>query len=219
MGVVMRYNAKTIDMLRKPISVGKEPSIIFAERKLGIRLPESVREWYSEIDGRNVLSKYSNDDWALDPSEFARVEVCGKELVKFLVENQDVCWWGFELNGSDDPPVQVNLDPPPDNLFQYAATFSEFTYVRVFDFDGWYDEDRFLLEIREPLQQATIRWLESRFVSEPRSFGWPGTTTYRFSSSLGRVVIWQSEGQAEWILTAPSSTALDNLKQRLSAVW
>jgi hypothetical protein len=52
---VMRYNAKTIDMLRKPAPVGKEQSIILAESRLGIRLPESVREWYSEIGGQNVL--------------------------------------------------------------------------------------------------------------------------------------------------------------------
>src|SRR5262245_65073844 len=113
----MRFHAKTIGLMKKPPSRGNEQSIVLAERRLGIRLPESVREWYSEIDGRNVLSKYSNDDWALDPSEFARVEVCGKELVKFLVENQDVCWWGFELNGSDDLPVQVNLDRPSDICF------------------------------------------------------------------------------------------------------
>jgi len=215
----MRYNAKTIDMLRKPVPVGKEQSIFLAERRLSIRLPESVREWYSEIDGRDVLSMYSNDDWALDPSEFARVEACGKELVKVLVENQGVCWWGFELNGSDDPPVQVNLDPPPDNLFQFAATFSEFTYVRVFDFDGWCEEDRSLLETRGPLQETTIRWLESSFVSEPQSVGWPGATTYRFSTSLGRIIIWSGEGQADWILTAPSSAALDQLKLQVNAVW
>jgi hypothetical protein len=215
----MRYNAKTIDMLRKPVPVGNEQSIILAESRLGIRLPESVREWYSEIDGRNVLSEYSNEDLALAPSEFARVEVCGKELVKFLVENQGVCWWGFELNGSDDPPVQVNLDPPPDNLFQYAAAFSEFTYVRIFDFDRWWYEDRFLLETREPLQQSTIRWLESRFASEPQSVSWPGVTTYRFSTSFGRIIIWHGERQADWILTAPSSDALGHLRQQVSAVW
>ena len=135
----MRYHAKTIDLVSEPVPAGNEQSVILAERRLGVRLPESVREWYSEVDGRNLLSKYSNNDWALNPDEFKRVELCGKELVTFLVENQGVCWWGFELNGSDDPPVHVNLDPPPDNLFQYAATFSEFTYVRVFDFDGWYE--------------------------------------------------------------------------------
>jgi putative transposase len=63
-------------MLRKPVPAGKEQSIILAERRLGIRLPESVKEWYSKIDGLDVLSKYSNDDWALDPSEFTRFEVC-----------------------------------------------------------------------------------------------------------------------------------------------
>src|SRR5262249_3722945 len=134
--VAMRYNAKTTDMLRKPVPVGDDLSIILAERSLGISLPESVREWYSEIDGRGVLSRYSNDDWALDP-----------------------------------------------------------------------------------MQQATIRWLESRFVSEPQSVGWPGVTTYRFSTSLERIIIWNSEGQADWILTASSSDALDHLKQQVSAVW
>jgi hypothetical protein len=117
----MRYNAKTIGMLRKPVPEGNEQSIILAERKLGIRLPESVREWYSEIDGRDVLSNYSNDDWALAPSEFTRVEVCGKELVQFLVENQNVCWWGFELNGSEygtarAKPTGFSRRHPPTRL-------------------------------------------------------------------------------------------------------
>jgi len=116
----MRYHAKTIDLVSKPVLAGNEQSVILAERRLGIRLPESVREWYSEIDGQNLLSKYSNDDWALNPDEFKREEVCGKELVTVLVESQGVCWWGFELNGSDDPPVHVNLDPPPDNLIAWA---------------------------------------------------------------------------------------------------
>ena len=116
----MRYHAKTIDLVSEPVPAGNEQSVILAESRLGVRLPESVREWYSEIDGQNLLSKYSNDDWALNPDEFKREEVCGKELVTVLVESQGVCWWGFELNGSDDPPVHVNLDPPPDNLIAWA---------------------------------------------------------------------------------------------------
>jgi hypothetical protein len=47
--VVYRYNAKTIDMPRKPIPVRKGRSIIIEERRLGIHLPGSVREWRSEM--------------------------------------------------------------------------------------------------------------------------------------------------------------------------
>jgi|SoiMethySBSTD1v2_1073268.scaffolds.fasta_scaffold155900_2 hypothetical protein len=36
-------------MPKKPVPVRKAQSINLAERRLGIPLPESVREWYSEM--------------------------------------------------------------------------------------------------------------------------------------------------------------------------
>lgn len=215
----MRYHTKTQSLLDMPASAGHNDLVSHAEQKLGLRFPESVREWYSVIDGRQVLATYSNADSALDPAQFERVSVCGKDLVKVLVENQGVCWWGFELNGSEDPPVYVNLDPPPDTILEYASTFSQFTYVRVFDFGAWFQDDRFVLETREPVREAALRELREMFEVEPISLGWPGTTNYRFSSPLGRIIIWHGEEQADWILSAPSTSAFDQLKRLVMPLW
>jgi hypothetical protein len=209
----------TLGLTSAPVATGQPNLLAKAEEQLGVPLPASIREWYGEVDGRYVLSKYSNRDWALSPHEFKLVNVNGKPLVIIMHENQGVCWWGFELDSSDDPPVYCNLDPPPDKLFLYASTFSEFTYVRVFDFDGFCDDDRFLMEIREPLSHADVHWLETNFTVEPRSSGWPSTVTYRFSSTHGRVTIWQSDRQADWNLSASSANALDQLKRSVSPLW
>jgi hypothetical protein len=214
----MKYHARALKRIGQPVPSGDADGVAEAEKKLGLRLPASVREWYCEVDGRQVLAKYSNNDTAFAPHEFKRVNVDGKSLVIIMNENQGVCWWAFELERSDDPPVYVNLDPPPDKLFIYAATFSEFTYVRVFDFDAW-DSDRCLLETYKPLSEADLKWLESRFVTEPRSLGWPGAVTYRFTSDLGRITIWQNLEQADWICSAPTKEALNELKRQLSHLW
>jgi len=215
----MKYHSSTFGLILQPVASGSEDRLSLAEQRLGIVLPNSVREWYSVVDGQDILSKYSNVDTALTPSEFRLIEICGRQLVQFLIENQGVCWWGFELNGSDDPPVFVDFDPPPDKLFLYAKTFSEFTYLRVFDFDGWWDADRFTLETRAPLAEPARRWLVENYKSEPYSFGWPGIVTLRYSSLLGRIIIWESDGQADWILLCTSAVALQELKGQVCAVW
>ena len=215
----MKYHSAALGLIGKPVACGSEHNVSVAEQHLDLSLPASVREWYTAVEGQAILAKYSNEDTALAPNEFKIIEVCGRRLVQFLIENQGVCWWGFELNGSDDPPVYVDFDPPPDKLFLYANTFSEFTYLRVFDFDGWWDADRFALETRPPLTEPARRWLDENQKAKPRSSGWPGVGTLRYASPLGRIVIWESEGQADWILSCPSAPSLQQLKEQVSAVW
>jgi hypothetical protein len=215
----MKYHARTLQRINQPVPTGNADTVAEAEKKLGVRLPASVKEWYCEVDGQCLLAKHSNNDRALAPGEFTRVDIDCKCLMIILHENQGVCWWAFELGRSDDPPVYVNLDPPPDKLFVYANSFSEFTYVRIFDFNAPWDSDRCLMETFKPLTEADVRWLESQFVNEPRSLGWPGTTTYRFTSDHGCITIWQSPEQADWICSASSRQALNELQQQTSHLW
>ena len=215
----MNYHTRTLAAMRRPRAVAQGRSMAAVEQRLGTCLTLSVKQWYERLNGRDLLAKYSNDDRAIDPNDFRIVTVDDRSLVPVLVENQDVCWWGFELDGSDDPPVYLNFDPLPNVLFAYSRTFSEFTYVRVFDFDGWADREHSLVEIKEPVPHGTIEWLVNTFTSEPRSLGWPASITYRFSCHLGRIAIWQSEQQADWVLSAPSAHALRQLKELVDHAW
>ena len=159
----MRYHETTAALIEEPFPAGDANRVASAEKKLGVRFPASVREWYSSIDGRYVLSRYSNNDVALEPEDFRLERIEGKELVAVLLENQGVCWWGFELDAGDDPPVYVDLDPPPDQLFVYSPTFSEFTFVRVFDHEGLWDSDRFSLDTFKPLTTQDLEFLKQRY--------------------------------------------------------
>ncbi len=208
----MSYHAKALDLLGKPVHVGDATELNAAERLLGIEFPASVREWYTTVDGRAVLAKYSNNDHALVPAEFRLETVDGKRLVVFLIENQGVCWWGFDLDGGDNPAVYVNLDPPPDDLFVYSTSFSEFTFVRVFDHEGYWAPDRMSLETYRSLEAGDLATLRARFSEESGSSGWPGNQVYRFRSRHGRITIWQSDEQSDWTLSAPSTDELETLQ-------
>lgn len=208
----MDYHSKAHDFIGRPPSEGDPAELDAAEKSLGIVFPSSVREWYEAIDGRGILAQYSNDDHALKPTEFRMEVIEGKRLVVFMIENQGVCWWGFDPDEGDDPPVYVNVDPPPDKLFTYSAAFSEFTFVRVFDHDGFWDPDKSSLEIYRPMEPDDLMRLRDRFVEEPMSFGWPGDENYRFGSTHGRISIWQNDDQSDWSLSAPSPDDLKSLQ-------
>ena len=209
----MRFHTNSFRWISDPIPSGHPETLARAEERLGLRLPLSVCEWYGDVDGRHILSKYSNHDHALVPNDFERVEVDGKSIIIILIENQAVCRWGFELDGTDDPPVHVDFRPHANELLLYSRTFSEFTYVRVFDFEALGDSDRMFSKTRHPLTKDELRALEGSYTIEPRSWGWPSNITYRFSNTLGRITIWQSERQADWNLSAISPEALVQLKQ------
>lgn len=214
----MGYHSKTLNFIGKPVDTGNTAEIEIAEKQLGIVFPQSVREWYAGVDGREILAKYGNDDPALPPSEFQLETVENMRLVKFLIENQGVCWWGFDLDGGDDPPVYVNLDPPPDRLFRYSQSFSEFTFIRVFDHEGFWDSERCSLELYRPLTPEDLTTLRERFVEEPQSLGWPGNEVYRFRSERGRITIWQSDEQSDWTLSAHSPDDLGKLRSSVASI-
>ena len=214
----MEYHSKTLEFINQSVGIGSTDEFAAAEESLGVSLPESVREWYTKVDGREILAKYSNDDHALPPSEFRLEIVENRRLVLIMNENQGVCWWGFDLDGGDDPPVYVNFDPPPNQLFRYSTSFSEFTFVRAFDHEGYWDSDRCSMETYRRLTKEDIDSLRERLVEEPQSLGWPGNEVYRFRSDLGRITIWQGDSQADWTLSGHSPEALSILRTQLAEI-
>jgi hypothetical protein len=95
------------------------------EHRTGRRLPEAVRQWYL-VDGVVALRDdpqlpqdeqdhlwydYSNADHP-EPLEVVLRQFAGEleepNRVRVLVENQSVCSWYVELDGSEDPPVIVD---------------------------------------------------------------------------------------------------------------
>ena len=84
----MEYHSKTLRLINQSVGIGSTHEFAAAEESLGVSLPESVREWYTKVDGREILAKYSNDDHALPPSEFRLEIVENRRLVLIMNENQ-----------------------------------------------------------------------------------------------------------------------------------
>src|SRR5579871_1896501 len=111
-----------------------------AERRLGFRLPSSVREWYCTEGAIDTLARYSNQDWPIPLREFAVRECETHRLLPFKNENQGVCVWAIMLDGSDDPPVYVDVDSNGAQWNMQAPSFAAHLYACIWDYVFVFDQ-------------------------------------------------------------------------------
>jgi len=215
----MDYHRHTLEMIRRwPPTLSSE-AIDAAARRLGITIPEAVRQWYSVGDAVQIRERYSNADYPTSPDDFTVERAQDNPVIEFLGENQGVCSWAFLLNGSDDPPVMINLDPPADEAWRYCVDrFSTFIYCRVFDHIHWYD-DLMYGEIYGPLSEGDLAFLRDRFREEPTTLNRANSQTYRFSQGERRMIIWTMEDQSDWYVSSDTKDDLEELKSILQSVW
>jgi hypothetical protein len=230
----MRFHARTLKLLNvAPVTSATAVSSLDAvEVRIGRKLPASVREWYSLEDACKLLRKYSNDDWPLEVGEFGLPrkdthgggphEVLARDLVIFRYENQGVCVWAFGLDAIEDPPVYVDFDSQFKTWTKCAPTFSEHLYAWMWDWVLVLVRDLLIQAQNQPLSEAALSFLRRNFDIGPETYGWPGHTQYRFSKGDQRILIWASEGQADWWLTADREQIagrLDRERPGLRSGW
>ena len=190
--------------------------VAHAERRLGFGLPASVQEWYCNAEAIEILGKYSNQDWPIPLREFAVNEWKTHRLLPFKNENQEVCVWAFVLDGSDDPPVYVDVDSNGAQWNMQAPTFSVYVYACVWDYAFVLDQPALVQAQNEPLSTEAVGQLRARFSEQPSTFGWPGSTQHRFAGKDQAVLIWAGDDQADWFVGARNALALESA---LRAVW
>jgi hypothetical protein len=219
----MRFHARTLKLLNvAPVnSATAASSLDAAEARIGRKLPASVREWYLLEDACKLLRQYSNDDWPLEVGEFGLPrkdthgggphDLLARGLVVFRYENQGVCVWAFGLDGTEDPPVYVDFDSQFKTWAKCAPTFSEHLYTCVWDYALVLTRDLLVQGQNPPVSETALSFLRENFDIGPETYGWPGHTQYRFSRRDQRILIWASEGQADWWLTADREESLSDL--------
>jgi hypothetical protein len=174
-------------------------------------LPPSVNEWYSFKKGYSLLVEYSNQDSPLRPDEFEYHHYQNHNLAVFLHENQDVCWWAFDMDQSDDPPIYVNVKIDSDKREKWVLccdAFSKFIFTRMFDFRYWCDNDLSIAGSGNPLDSETFKTLRENLIEQPTTYGFPGDVQYRFSRNDQRIFIWNSPEQADWHFTAETASSV-----------
>lgn len=184
------------------------------ETRLGAQLPASVREWYSNENAIEILARHSNADPAIYVKDFKVEQSDSKVLLPFKVENQSVCAWCIQLDGSDDPPVLVKVDD--DDWKLQARSFSEHVYSCVWDWAVAYSNPAEVLANRDTLRKNDIDLLRHHFSEEVQTYGWPGNTTYRFRGERSAILIWDSDRQADWYIGAQDAEAL---RKVLRILW
>jgi hypothetical protein len=196
------------------------------EQRIGRPLPAAVREWYSIEGARDVLQRYSNDDWVLPISEMGKPrkdthydgphDLVSRNLLVFRYENQSVCVWAVELDGSDDPPVVVDVDTQFRHWQRCADTFSIHVFSWVWDYALVFGRDLLIQAQHEVLSESALMFLCQEFEQGPVTFGWPGHTQYRFLKDDQCLLIWASENQADWWLSAGKP---ESMKRLVHCIW
>lgn len=185
-----------------------------AEKRLGMKLPRSVCDWYSDRDALSVLASHSNDDPPIPINEFTLEQWDSSDLLPFRHENQGVCVWSILLDGSDDPPVYVNLDDNGWN--KLATTFSGYVYSCVWDYAVVFAKPALVQAQNDPLTDHAISKLTADFSEHIQTYAWPGSKQFRFSRDRQAILIWSAENQADWFVAADDA---DALRSALQTVW
>jgi SMI1/KNR4 family protein SUKH-1 len=225
----LKYHSVAIALLPNPPKFSESAAKAVREREeqLGIRFPESVREWYSLEDAVGILGSYSNDDCPVKMALLGEPfdnwydggprDFLSDNLLVFMHENQGVCNWAIKLNDNPDPPVVVEVDTAPnDEWLACADSFSTFIWCQIWDRIGPETVGVFAQEVE--LSAKDLDFLKSSFRQLPTTRGWPGRSNYRFEDEEGKIIIWAGEdrGGADWHIYART---VHGLKRLLEKIW
>lgn len=187
-----------------------------AERRLGLSLPASVREWYALDGAVSLLAKHSNADPPIAIPEFEREESPLGPLLPIRRENQGVCRWAVRLDGSEDPPVLVDVDPGRTEWRPFAPTFSTYVLTCLWDYQRVFFRPKLVQAQNGPISDQAIQTLASYFAEQPRTEGWPGHTQYRFEGAMQGILLWSLGNQTDWFVGADDEESLELV---LRSVW
>lgn len=185
--------------------------------RLGVQIPDAVSAWYARRDAVEILATYSNSDRPVEPHEMTIEN--DRRLVVFLIENQGVCRWAFELAG-DDPAVVVSVDREP--WVPTRCSFSQFIWCQVYDWDESWSED-FRELAADPPNETALRFLRERFREGYSNHLWGAAVTRRFYNDRVRMTIrpsWvEGDSRVDWRVSAQSFEDLDEMLEVLAPFY
>ena len=214
----MHYHAASIRLLdcSMPVSIAAEADLAEAERRLGVSLPRSVRAWYSCENAIAILAEHGNDDPPTEVRNFVLLEWQSHRLIPIRTENQGVCVWAVEVDGSDDPGVWVGVESNGARWHRLGASFSVYVYTCIWDYRQVFNREAVVEAQNRTLSAATVESLSQLYVEKPRTHGWPGSVQYRFGDERAGILIWASDNQADWFIAAATEASL---KEAVLTVW
>ncbi len=145
-----------------------------AEKRLGVRFPAAVREWYGRKDACKLIRQQDR----IRPLE--KLEVVEKDGGRHLIflDESRVAWTvSCLLDGSENPKVLITgerLTRP------HADSFSDAIFCYIFD---WHGDERYRIPMAgafSPLKNGELEMLQRRF---PQKFPLTYNGFYRLGKS------------------------------------
>jgi hypothetical protein len=171
------------------------------ERRLGVKLPASVREWVGYFGDLGFLSGQDHarglDEW----------EVRDGHLL-MMWENQNCAEWGVRPDGSDDPPVfwalPRGLREGRPNWSPVADRFSTFTWSRAWSQARVFDARYNWLSMSGRFGPREAAYLRARYREGPTVSDWPCGVHHHFTNE--RAYLWTIGEQ--WMAGARNNSVL-----------
>jgi hypothetical protein len=226
----LEYHQNTFNLLSlKPI-VSEELLKLLndVEHQYSISIPPSIREWYSIKEAMNILKTSILFDVPHPPQEWHNIgqfwlgdrlcnDLLSEGFLLILSENQGVFHWAVKLDGSDDPPVFIEIDSVPNFIWQlYTKRFSEFIYDIVWKFVK--KPEQIKLIAYTSITQADLSALTQSFKKLPTLIYPKEEKLYRFRGDSQSIEIREEQGAicVTWCLSAQSPSLLFSLA---SQIW
>ncbi len=188
------------------------------EARLGKPLPRVLRDMYETPGLLDLLDNWSSNRFerpgALRTYSHQPSSPANRPLW-LATENQGVCHWVVPLDGSDDPPVYVTGDLRSGrSVVRYVASLTEFFAAVAWDRTGVDADEVPLIQAQaDPLDSASVAFLEQRFDQRATTHGWPCEDNHRFQRDDQRIALWSCDTQCDWWLVAQSPASLQQLVQ------
>jgi hypothetical protein len=223
-----QFHRRTFELLsiEAAASTAAIASLRRVESRIRKRLPVSLIEWYLQRNACAILMEHSNTDPPValddlgkpltDPTVRRPRELANEGLLPIRFQNQGVCTWAVRLDGSEDPPVVVTYDERLCEWIRCADHFSDYVFTCVWDYVFVLRGEILIQAQNDPIRDDALIELRKNFKAITTTFGWPGHTQYRFERGNWHLLIWASDEQADWFLTAMDSAAITDA---MTFVW
>jgi hypothetical protein len=226
----LRYHQRTFNLagIIPELDPSAEAQLIVLETQLGQKLPASLREWYSLKNGADLIIGGADHVQTIAELRLANLDAernqwadtwryMPDDMLLIIVENQGVCLWTVQLNGSDDPPVYSRVNEDNQTWQLCDVTFSQFVFNRLWDWLRWED---MLWHTAPPLAPNSLRLLREHFFEHPSSCVFTDTYVYRFQRETQCIQIRVNleMGNSLWRLRADSDANLAQLVANLKTI-
>ena len=140
--MLLHYHQKSIELLGATARISRSQVALVSsfEEKYNIKVPASLREWYSLENSVNLLEKILGPHMGIDLKNAPKIQaecgylINGSDPFLVMIENQAVLFMAVKFNEGEDPPVYMRYNEPGETWVLHANSFSDWINALSWDY-------------------------------------------------------------------------------------